>query len=151
MSNDEDDKVGYGKPPKHSQFKKGQSGNPKGRRKSADKPLDLNAALTKEFLAKVTVTDHRGTRKITKFDATITQLANKAASGHLPSLRLLMPWLTQVMKDNPARGSASVNIQDVRKRIMERMELLARRAREQDEETKRGEGDASGREPRNLP
>ena len=25
--------VGYGKPPKHSQFKRGQSGNPQGRKK----------------------------------------------------------------------------------------------------------------------
>lgn len=31
MLNDDDDKVGYKKPPKKSQFKKGKSGNPKGR------------------------------------------------------------------------------------------------------------------------
>jgi hypothetical protein len=29
----DDDQVGYGKPPKHSQFKKGQSGNSRGRPK----------------------------------------------------------------------------------------------------------------------
>ena len=33
MSNDHE--VGYGKPPKHTQFKKGQSGNPKGRPKGS--------------------------------------------------------------------------------------------------------------------
>lgn len=31
MLGDDDDKVGYKKPPKNSQFKKGKSGNPKGR------------------------------------------------------------------------------------------------------------------------
>ncbi len=31
LGNDDDDKVGYKKPPKNSQFKKGKSGNPKGR------------------------------------------------------------------------------------------------------------------------
>ena len=29
------ERVGYGKPPKRNQFKKGQSGNPKGRRKES--------------------------------------------------------------------------------------------------------------------
>lgn len=33
---DNDDSVGYGRPPKHSQFKKGQSGNPKGRKRKSD-------------------------------------------------------------------------------------------------------------------
>jgi Family of unknown function (DUF5681) len=28
---DEDHQMGYGKPPRHSQFVKGQSGNPRGR------------------------------------------------------------------------------------------------------------------------
>lgn len=31
LNDDDDDKVGYKKPPKKSQFKKGKSGNPKGR------------------------------------------------------------------------------------------------------------------------
>ena len=36
MSNDNDDyEVGYGRPPKSGQFKKGQSGNPKGRPRNA--------------------------------------------------------------------------------------------------------------------
>lgn len=35
MSDDDDYKVGYGNPPKHSQFQKGQSGNPNGRPKGS--------------------------------------------------------------------------------------------------------------------
>lgn len=37
MSEADDDKVGYRKPPKHSQFTKGVSGNPRGRPKKAPK------------------------------------------------------------------------------------------------------------------
>ena len=43
MSNSgDDDKIGYCKPPKHTQFKKGQSGNPSGRRKRDQTVVDPN-------------------------------------------------------------------------------------------------------------
>jgi hypothetical protein len=47
--NPEDYKVGYGKPPKGGQFKKGISGNPSGRPK---KPLDFASQLKKELTQK---------------------------------------------------------------------------------------------------
>ena len=41
-----DDKIGYGRPPKHTRFKKGQSGNPGGRpRKSGTVKIDIEALL----------------------------------------------------------------------------------------------------------
>ncbi|WP_445949374.1 DUF5681 domain-containing protein, partial [Sphingorhabdus sp.] len=47
------DAVGYGNPPKHSQFKKGQSGHPKGRPRGKRNM----ASLVAEVLAqKVTIT-----------------------------------------------------------------------------------------------
>lgn len=51
--NQNDYEVGYKKPPKHSQFKKGQSGNPKGRPPKEPPETMLNAlieALEKEHL-----------------------------------------------------------------------------------------------------
>ena len=46
-------KVGYGKPPKGSQFKKGLSGNPTGRPKGAKK---RNTIVEEQFFKTVTVT-----------------------------------------------------------------------------------------------
>jgi hypothetical protein len=36
---DDDYEVGYGKPPKHARFKKGQSGNPSGRKKKRESAI----------------------------------------------------------------------------------------------------------------
>ena len=44
-----DKKVGYKKPPKKTQWKKGQSGNPKGRPKKSDKNLDEEMGFWKIF------------------------------------------------------------------------------------------------------
>jgi hypothetical protein len=41
------EKIGYCRPPKQCQFKKGQSGNPDGRRKQTDLDVDLRAIYRK--------------------------------------------------------------------------------------------------------
>lgn len=49
---DRDYDVGYGKPPKRTQFKKGKSGNPKGRPKGAK---GVKASLKRELESKITI------------------------------------------------------------------------------------------------
>jgi glycosyltransferase A (GT-A) superfamily protein (DUF2064 family) len=82
--------TGYGKPPKHGQFVKGKSGNPKGRPKGSK---NLSTIFHETVRQKVTVNENGATREMTKFAASVTQLANKAAAGDMRALNTLLAWL----------------------------------------------------------
>jgi hypothetical protein len=79
--------VGYGQPPEVTRFQKGRSGNPKGRPKGS---LNVATAFTKALREKVTVNENGQRRTLTKLEAALKQLVNKAASGEMPALRQLI-------------------------------------------------------------
>jgi Family of unknown function (DUF5681) len=82
-----DYEVGYGKPPRHSRFPKGQSGNPRGRPSGAKN----FATLLKEALNEpVIVTDNGGRRKVSKRQAIITQLVNRSATADFRAIKILL-------------------------------------------------------------
>lgn len=92
MSKDQDRaghyEVGYGKPPKHTRFQKGRSGNPRGRPRGSKGWITL---VREAVSAKVEVRENgRPLRKITKLEAAVTQLVNRAAGGDLRALALLL-------------------------------------------------------------
>lgn len=78
--------VGYGKPPKHTQFKKGRSGNLKGRPKGT---LNLATVLQRTLREQVVINENGRRKVITKLEAAITQLVNKSASGDAHAMRYL--------------------------------------------------------------
>jgi hypothetical protein len=79
--------VGYGRPPKHSQFKRGQSGNPRGRTKGQ---LNTQTYLDKILNQKVVVNEQGRSRTITKREVILTQLVNRAAGkGDLATIKHL--------------------------------------------------------------
>jgi Family of unknown function (DUF5681) len=100
--------VGYRKPPVRTRFKKGQSGNPTGRPRRKERPLHIESALKNALNSRVTVKENGKVRQITKFDATITQLVNKAASGHLPSVKLLIPFFMSFTEAPSEEGYEAV-------------------------------------------
>ena len=87
MADELDYVVGKGKPPKHTRFKKGQSGNPRGRRRGYKNVATLFTEVLNE---KVAVTENGKRKIITKLEATIKQLVNKAASGDHRAMNLLL-------------------------------------------------------------
>jgi hypothetical protein len=74
----ENDKVGYRKPPRHGQFKKGRSGNPRGRPKGS---RNLATVLADIIAEPVTITENGQRRSISKLEAAAKQLVNRAATG----------------------------------------------------------------------
>ena len=90
MENDSNERgyeIGYGKPPCHTRFQKGRSGNPKGRRRGSKN----QATLLMEALHEPVIISENGHRKkITKQQVIIKQIVNKAASGDHRSIQLLL-------------------------------------------------------------
>jgi hypothetical protein len=78
--------VGFQRPPRHTQFRKGTSGNPKGRPRETK---NLAAVLEEALAEKVAIVENGRRRKISKRSAMIKQLVNKAASGDLRASRQL--------------------------------------------------------------
>jgi len=79
--------VGYRKPPRHTRFQKGQSGNPKGRAKGS---VNAEDALRRAIFEPITVKDSGKTKRMTKLEVACRQLANKAAAGDTRALKLMI-------------------------------------------------------------
>ena len=88
-----DHEVGYGKPPRHSQFVKGQSGNPRGRPPGA---RNLQTLLNKALNELVIVTENGGRRKISKREAIVTQLVNRSAKADYKAIQILLGMLRDI-------------------------------------------------------
>lgn len=79
--------VGYKRPPKATQFKPGQSGNPRGRPKGSK---NFATILEKELAERIPATINGSPVRITKRHAVVLQLANQAAAGDHKSIQLLL-------------------------------------------------------------
>lgn len=80
----DDYRIGYGKPPTSTQFRPGQSGNPKGRPKEAKSLGRLIHAVCNET---VRVKEGNRYRRISKIEVGLKHLLNKAASGDIRAIK----------------------------------------------------------------
>lgn len=116
--------VGYGKPPKATRFKKGQSGNPKGRPKGC-----LNAVTTMQQLLaeRISVVEKGGREKVMPMmEVVLRRLVNKAAAGDLKAmplvLRIAEQGLADLMEETPSAEQDQAHLKGVLMRM--RTELV---------------------------
>ncbi len=106
MLHDPDYEVGYRKPPRHSRFVKGLSGNPRGRPPGAK---NLKTLLSKALNELVIVTENGGQRKISKREAIVTQLVNRSAQADLKAIQILLAMLRDI-EGHAEAGSADPDV-----------------------------------------
>ena len=92
---EEDDcDVGYKKPPKRTQFKPGQSGNPRGRPKGTK---NLKTDLAEALAEKVVIREGDAPRQVSKQRALIMSQLNRAIKGDARSATLITSLMMRVL------------------------------------------------------
>jgi hypothetical protein len=118
--------VGYGRPPRHSRFEKGRSGNPRGRPPGAK---DLKTLLAEALDEIVIVAENGGRRKITKRAAIVTQFVNRCAKADLRAIKMLLEVLRE--DQNQPASSETVPFTQADEKVIEQLKArLARPASE---------------------
>ncbi len=93
--------VGYGKPPRHSRFRPGQSGNPCGRPKGA---LGLKATARKVLRQTVTVREGEVVRRVTRLEAVLLSLIARAGKGDAKAIAMVL----ELSRLGAGRGARTV-------------------------------------------
>jgi Family of unknown function (DUF5681) len=83
-------KVGYAKPPKHTRFTKGRSGNPKGRPTGSK---NLATMMIEELTQPVPIVENGKRTKIPKIRAAVRQALNRAMVGDFKALQQIVIML----------------------------------------------------------
>jgi len=91
--------IGYRKPPKHSRFKPGQSGNPKGRPKGA---RSLQTIVRELMTQKVPIRTAKGIKKMTHMEALMHKALEQGYAGNLRALTSIIQLYAQSVPNEEA-------------------------------------------------
>lgn len=81
----------YRNPPEHSRFRKGQSGNPRGRPKGSK---NLRTLIEDELEQSVEIAENGRTVKLSKRQIIAKTLVNEAAKGNSRAWNVLLPMIS---------------------------------------------------------
>lgn len=92
--------VGYGRPPKATQFGPGKSGNPRGRPKGS---RTVGAILQDILGRKIAVTENGKTRRIAALEVMLRRLVNDAMRSDAKAMKLLLALADRYAQTTEAR------------------------------------------------
>lgn len=132
--------VGYGKPPKHTRFKPGQSGNPKGRPKGTK---NLKTDLIEELSETIDIREGGGTRRISKQRAVVKSLAARAIKGDARAASLLASLMLRLLDTGEGALDVEEGLTEEEAAIVQNyIDRAQRRGDHPAPEPKRDEGEA---------
>jgi hypothetical protein len=111
MTHDDDDLVGYKRPPKHTRFRPGHSGNPTGRKKNS---RNFKTDLVAELHEKIPIRENGRDMRITKQRAFVKALVAAAIKGDMRATTALVSFCTRSLGgEDEADVNASPAAEDV--------------------------------------
>ena len=116
--NERNSEIGYGKPPPRTRFKKGQSGNPRGRPPGAK---NLKTLLSEALNEMVVVTENGGRRKVTKRRAIITQLVNRSATADFRAIKILLDIVRDIERQTEPTAPETSDFSEADKKVLEQI------------------------------
>jgi Family of unknown function (DUF5681) len=113
-----DYEIGYGKPPRHTRFAKGQSGNPRGRPCGAK---NFTTLLEEALDEPVTVTENGERRKVSKRQAIITQLVNRSATADFRAIKLLFDIVRDIERQTEPASPDTAEFGEADEKVLEQI------------------------------
>lgn len=104
-----DEVVGYGRPPKHTRFRPGRSGNPRGRPKG----VKSTGMVVQEVLGrKITITEAGRRRQAPVVEAALIRLTEAALKGDPKALKTMIDLIERYSPVTPHEGVTPSDAED---------------------------------------